>query len=86
MTLTPAEVEELIAANIPEARVRVSRPRDPDDDSHYAATVVSPAFADRSLVESHELVYDALGEHMTTDVHALEIRTYTPEEAPADAP
>jgi len=32
------------------------------------------------LVQQHQQVYDALGDHMTTDIHALELSTYTPEE------
>jgi stress-induced morphogen len=42
---------------------------------------VSPAFEGLSLLEQHEMVYDALGEHMTTDIHALELTTRTPGEA-----
>jgi stress-induced morphogen len=42
--------------------------------------VVSPAFEGKSLVQQHQLVYDALEGHMTTDIHALEMKTYTPEE------
>lgn len=58
----------------------VSRARGNHDDDHLAATVVSSAFEGESLVAQHEMVYEALGEHMTTDIHALEIKTYTPEE------
>ena len=75
-----SEVERLIVEGLPEAEATVTTPRDPDDDSHFAAEVVSPAFADESLVDRHQKVYDALGEHMTTDIHAIEIRAYTPEE------
>jgi len=74
------EVERLIEAGLPDARAAVSRPRGPEDDDHLAAIVVSPAFDGESLVDQHRMVYDALGEHMTTDIHALELRTYTPEE------
>jgi stress-induced morphogen len=74
------EVARLIEDGLPEADATVTTPRDPDDDSHFAAEVVSPAFEDESLVDRHQLVYDALGEHMTDDIHAIEIRAYTPEE------
>lgn len=73
------EVEALIESGIEEAEATVTRPRGPEDD-HLAAVVVSPAFEGDSLVTQHERVYDALGEHMTTDIHALELTTYTPEE------
>jgi stress-induced morphogen len=77
--MEPDEVEQLIEDGVEDADATVSRPRNPDDDSHLAAVVVSPAFDDVSLVQQHEMVYDALGEHMTTDIHALELKTYTPE-------
>ncbi|WP_254543933.1 BolA family protein [Halomarina pelagica] len=78
--MTPEDVERLIEEGIEDAEATVTRPRDPDDDTHLAAVVVSPAFEGRPLVRQHQLVYDALGEHMTRDIHALELKTYTPEE------
>jgi stress-induced morphogen len=75
-----AEIEAMLESAIPESTARVRRPRGPDDDDHYAVTVVSPVFADESLVAQHERVYDALDEHMTTDIHAVEVTTRTPEE------
>ena len=74
------EIERLIEDGLADADATVSRPRHPDDDTHFAAVVVSPAFEGKTLVEQHDMVYDALGDHMTTDIHALEIKTYTPEE------
>ncbi|MDH5021249.1 BolA/IbaG family iron-sulfur metabolism protein [Halobacterium rubrum] len=60
----------------------VSRPRgDHDDDDHLEATVVSSAFEGESLVAQHELVSDTLGDATTTESHALELTTYTPDEA-----
>ena len=73
------KIEEAIA----DAEARVSRPRSHDEneeDDHFAALVVSPAFEGLSLVEQHQLVYDALDDWMTEEIHALEIKTYTPEE------
>jgi stress-induced morphogen len=76
-----AEIERLIEESIPDADAEVSRARGAHDDDHLAATVVSPAFEGESLVDQHEMVYDALGDRMTTDVHALEVTTRTPGEA-----
>jgi len=73
------EVAALIESEIPDATATVTTPRDPDDDSHYAVEVVSPAFAGKSLVDQHQLVHDALGEHLTRDIHAIELTTSTPE-------
>ncbi|MEF8857166.1 MAG: BolA family protein [Haloplanus sp.] len=77
-----AEVERLIEDGIEDAEATVTKPRVPDEDhedAHFAAVVVSPAFEGLSLVQQHQMVYDALDEHMTTDIHAMEMKTYTPE-------
>jgi stress-induced morphogen len=76
-------IADLIEAEIPNAVAAVTRPRvhdDEDEDDHYAAVVVSPAFEGEPLVAQHRRVYDALDEHMTTDIHAMEMQTYTPSE------
>jgi len=78
-----ADIEAAIEAGIKDCEATVSRPRSVDEefeDAHFAATVVSPAFEGETLVDQHQQVYDALGEHMTTDIHAIELTTYTPEE------
>ena len=82
MSMRPADVEAAIEAGIEDCEATVTTPRAPDpdhEDAHFAAVVVSPAFEGETLVDQHEMVYDAVGEAMTTDVHALEIKTYTPE-------
>jgi len=81
--MNAAEIEAAIEEAIADAEATVDRPRAVDEqfeDAHYAAEVVSPAFEGKSLVAQHQLVYDALGEAMTTDIHAIELKTYTPEE------
>lgn len=75
-----AAIEELIQDSLPVTHVEIYQPRGVDDDDHLGATVVSPEFEGKSLVEQHKLVYDALGDHMTTDIHALELKTFTPDE------
>ena len=79
--MNPDEVATLIEEHLHEATATVERTRHGEDDDHLAATVVSPAFEGESLVTQHELVHDALGEHLTTDIHALELTTRTPAEA-----
>ncbi|APW99004.1 BolA family transcriptional regulator [Halobiforma lacisalsi AJ5] len=78
--MNPPAVEELIESELEDADATVTYARDEHDDDHLAATVVSPAFDGLPLVQQHQLVYDALDDHMTTDIHALELSTYTPEE------
>lgn len=47
---------------------------------HFYATIVSDAFEGMPLVRRHQLVYATLGEMMRTDIHALSIKAFTPEE------
>lgn len=47
---------------------------------HFEAVVVAAAFAGKSLLERHRMVHAALGDRMKGDVHALSLRTHTPEE------
>lgn len=80
-------VADAIESEIEAADATVTRPRAYEDeqaDAHYAAVVVSPAFAGESIVDRHQMVYDAVGDAMTTEVHALEITTYTPDEYEAE--
>ena len=46
---------------------------------HWEALVVSEAFAGKSPIEQHQIVYAALGELMAGPVHALALKTYSPE-------
>jgi stress-induced morphogen len=78
--MNESEVATLIEESLPEAEVQVTTPRDPDDDQHYAVDVVSPAFEGETLVDQHQLVHDALGDHLTSEIHAIELTTATPTE------
>ena len=50
------------------------------DGQHFQALIVSSAFAGKSRVQRHQLVYGALGERMREEIHALSMQTLTPEE------
>ena len=50
------------------------------DGQHFQAVVVSPQFAGKSRVQRHQLVYQALGDRMREEIHALSMQTLTPEE------
>ena len=51
------------------------------DGRHWFATIVSPAFEGKRLIQRHQLVYATLGQKMHTDeVHALSMKTLTPAE------
>ena len=47
---------------------------------HFAATIVSNRFEGLNAIQRHRLVYEALGELMKTDIHALSVRALTPKE------
>ncbi len=51
-----------------------------DDGTHFEATIVSPSFEGKRMVQQHQLVYAALGERMKAEIHALGMKTYTPTE------
>ena len=47
---------------------------------HFAVRIVSPAFAGKNLVQRHRMVYEAMGDLMQQEVHALTIKAETPDE------
>jgi len=75
---TPGEVEALIAAALPGARVSVQDVTGTGD--HFQATVVAEQFRGKGLVEQHQMVYAPLQELMSRNViHALSLKTSSPE-------
>ena len=73
--VTPESVKQGIEAGLACERAEVV-----GDGQHFQAVVVSAAFAGKSRVQRHQLVYAALGERMREEIHALSMRTLTPEE------
>ncbi|MEZ4235847.1 MAG: BolA family transcriptional regulator [Myxococcota bacterium] len=73
-------IQSLIEAALPDCTARVLDPA--RDGQHFQAEVTSTAFVGASRVEQHQLVYRALGDHMRSDIHALQLKTYTPEAWP----
>ncbi len=76
--VTPESIESSIRASLACERVEVV-----GDGQHFQALVVSAAFAGKSRIQRHQLVYAAMGERMREEVHALSMKTLTPEEAAA---
>jgi stress-induced morphogen len=75
--IEPAEVERLLRARFSDAELELVDLTGTKD--HYQARIVSSAFAGKSLIEQHQLVYGALGTAMSGAIHALALRTYTPD-------
>ena len=72
-----ATVQNLIQQGMPDARVEVTGP----DGVHFEALVVSTAFAGKLPLARHRMVYATLGELMGGAIHALALKTVTPDEA-----
>ena len=73
--VTPESIEQSIRAGLACERVEVV-----GDGQHFQAVVVSGQFTGKSRIQRHQLVYAALGERMREEIHALSMRTLTPEE------
>ncbi len=80
MAMDPDEIVRLIKAGVPEAEVRIEDLR--GDGDHYAAYVTSPAFAGKSRVQQHQMVFQALQGRMGTALHALALQTAAPAASP----
>ena len=50
------------------------------DGQHFSAVIVSNAFAGKSRIQRHQIVYGALGDRMRAEIHALSMKTLTPDE------
>lgn len=74
--MSPAEVKTLIQQGLPTAYVEVAG----EDHTHFEALVVSPEFEGKRPLARHQMVYATLGERMGREIHALSLRTLTPDE------
>ncbi len=72
---TPEQVKSYISEKLPCTHLEVE-----GDGQHFYATIVSPEFAGKRLVQRHQLVYAALGDRMKAEIHALSIKAFTPNE------
>jgi stress-induced morphogen len=76
MAMAAADIEALIREALPDAQVTITDLA--GDGDHYAARIVSAAFAGKSRVQQHKLVYEALGGRMGGELHALQLTTAVP--------
>ncbi|MFZ3286832.1 MAG: BolA/IbaG family iron-sulfur metabolism protein [Telluria sp.] len=75
MTTTPELIHSYIQAGLECTHLEVE-----GDGQHFSALIVSPAFAGKRAIQRHQIVYAALGERMREEIHALSMKTLTPEE------
>ena len=76
MAMQPADIEALIKAALPDAKITIEDLA--GDGDHYAATVVSDTFKGKSRVQQHQIVYAALRGRMGGELHALALQTSVP--------
>jgi acid stress-induced BolA-like protein IbaG/YrbA len=75
MFTTPELIHQYIADKLECTHLEVE-----GDGQHFSALIVSSAFAGKRLIQRHQLVYAALGDRMREEIHALSMKTLTPEE------
>jgi acid stress-induced BolA-like protein IbaG/YrbA len=74
--MTSQELQTLISQGLHCEHIELN-----GDGRHWYATIVSPAFEGKRLIQRHQQVYATLGQRMHTDeVHALSMKTFTPAE------
>jgi acid stress-induced BolA-like protein IbaG/YrbA len=73
--VTPESIQIDIAQNMATEYLTVT-----GDGQHFEAVVVSEAFAGKSRIQRQQLVYQTLGDRMKGEIHALSMKTFTPEE------
>ena len=76
--LSCEDVQKLVESGIPGSSVEVQDLTGTSD--HFAIRVVAQAFEGRSTMDRHRMVHQALGQHLTTTIHAVDIKTRTPDE------
>ncbi len=77
---TPEQVRQYILDGLKCEHVEVV-----GDGQHFEAVIVSGEFAGKRAIARHQLVYRALGDRMHSEIHALSMRTLTPEEWSAES-
>jgi acid stress-induced BolA-like protein IbaG/YrbA len=73
------QIQDLIHAGMPGAEARVIG----EDGVHFEAVVIAEAFQGKLPLARHRMVYATLGSLMGGEIHALALRTLTPQEAQA---
>jgi acid stress-induced BolA-like protein IbaG/YrbA len=74
--MNPQQIAQIIETGLPGAQARVKS----EDNVHFEAVVIAAAFTGKRAVQRHQLVYAALGEAMRSEIHALALQVFTPEE------
>lgn len=73
--VTPENIKTWIEEGLANSEVQAQ-----GDGQHFSAIVICPEFAGKNTLARHRMVYDALGDRMQTQIHALSLQTLTPDE------
>lgn len=73
--VTPEDIKNYIEKGLPCEHIQVA-----GDGHHFEAVIVSSEFGGKNMVQQHQLVYKALGDRMREEIHALSMKTLTPEQ------
>ena len=76
---TTEDIKKWIEQNLADSEVEIS-----GDGRHFNAVIVCAGFAGKTRIQQHQMVYAALGDKMKDDIHALSMRTMTPEDRKAE--
>jgi len=76
VVVTAESIEHSIKTALPCTWIKVMG----EDGHHFSAVIVSELFQGKNTVKQHQLVYQALGDRMREEIHALSMKTYTPEQ------
>jgi len=74
--VTPESIRLNISQGLPTEHLSVEG----DDGTHFEAVIVSEMFSGKNRVQRHQMVYQTLGDRMRAEIHALSMKTYTPQE------
>ena len=74
--MNPQQVAQLIEDGLGDSHAMVTS----EDNVHFEAVVIAPAFAGKRAVQRHQLVYGTLGSAVGNEIHALALQVFTPEE------
>lgn len=78
--VTPNDIKTWIEAGLPDSQVAVD-----GDGHHFEAVIICPGFAGKTMIQQHQMVYQVLGRKMEAEIHALSMKTLTPEEYAAQS-
>ena len=78
MAMSANEIEELILKTFPNAKITIDDLR--GDGDHYAAQIITEEFKDKTRVQQHQMIYNAMEGKVGKELHALALNTSAPKD------